>query len=90
MIILAVFVSFSHSLHIVNIDICPLCQSIGLNVLFLVAEFFTEGLISLLNDEILHNMLRNISKATERAYTASQNYLKIKETPISSFHIVPT
>jgi len=90
MVILFVFVSFSHSLHVVNIDICPLCQSIGLNPLFLVADFFTERLISLRNNETILKMLRNISNAIERAYTVSQNCLKKRKTPIFSFHIVPT
>ena len=64
MIILIVFVSFSHSIHIVNISICLVSQSIGLNVVFSGNDFFTESvwilifvtwsLYSLLNHNVLY------------------------------------
>ena len=57
MIILIVFVSFSHSFRIVNISICPVGQSVGLNVVFSVTYndliFFTESFHSLLIPYIL-------------------------------------
>ena len=55
MFILTVIVSFSYGFHIVNIDIYPLCQSIGLDVPFLVTDFSAKiYLFAVLNDEIMH------------------------------------
>ena len=54
MIRLILFVSFSHSFHIVSISICLVSQSVGLNVAFFGNDLFTESLCSLLNPYILY------------------------------------
>ena len=63
MIILIVFMPFSHSFHIVNISICLVSQSIGLNVAFFGDDFFTKSLCSSLNPYILYWILILFTKS---------------------------